>query len=64
LIGLTKEREEIYLPNESAPRIFDKNSRVMLLLRRMRDSAHDFSLGYGRKRRQMKIREEFEQAKQ
>ena len=59
LIGLAKEHEEIYLPDESAPRNFDKNSRMMLLLRRIRDAAHDFSLGYNRKRRQMKVREEF-----
>ena len=61
LIGLAKEHEEIYLPDESAPRNFDKNSRMMLLLRRIRDAAHEFSLGYNLKRRQMKIREEFEQ---
>jgi excinuclease ABC subunit C len=63
LIGLAKEREEIYLPDESAPRIFDKNSRMMLLLRRIRDAAHDFSLSYNLKRRQMKTREEFKQVK-
>ncbi len=63
LIGLAKEREEIYLPDEASPRNFDKNSRMMLLLRKIRDAAHDFSLGYNRKRRQMKIREEFKQAK-
>jgi excinuclease ABC subunit C len=63
LIGLAKEHEEIYLPDEASPRIFDKNSRMMLLLRRVRDAAHEFSVGYNRKRRQMKIREEFKQAK-
>ena len=63
LIGLAKEHEEIYLPNEAAPRNFDKNGRMMLLLRKIRDSAHDFSLGYNRKRRQMKIREEFKKPK-
>ena len=63
LIGLAKEREEIYLPDEAVPRIFDKNIRMMLLLRKIRDAAHDFSLGYNRKRRQLKIREEFKQAK-
>jgi excinuclease ABC subunit C len=61
LIGLAKEHEEIYLPDESAPRSFDKNSRMMLLLRKIRDAAHEFSLGYNLKRRQMKIREEFKQ---
>ena len=59
LIGLAKEREEIYMPEDSAPKRFDKNSRMMLLLRRIRDAAHDFSLGYNLKRRQMKTREEF-----
>jgi excinuclease ABC subunit C len=59
LIGLAKEHEEVYLPNELMPRVFDENSRMMLLLRRIRDAAHRFSLGYNRKRRQMKIREEF-----
>jgi excinuclease ABC subunit C len=59
LIGLAKEREEIYLPDDPVPKIFDKNSRMMLLLRKIRDATHDFSLGYNRKRRQMKIREEF-----
>jgi len=36
---------------------------MMLLLRKIRDAAHDFSLCYNRKRRQMKIREEFKQTK-
>jgi excinuclease ABC subunit C len=62
LIGLAKEHEEIYLPDDPAPKSFDKNSRMMLLLRKIRDATHDFSLSYNRKRRQMKIREEFKQA--
>ncbi len=61
LFGLAKEREEIYLPNDPVPKVFDKNSTMMLLLRKIRDAAHDFSLGYNRKRRQMQIREEFKQ---
>ena len=59
LIGLAKEHEEIYLPDEPEPKSFDKNSRMMLLLRKIRDAAHEFSLSYNLKRRQMKIREEF-----
>ncbi len=59
LIGLAKEHEEIYLPDDPVPKSFDKNSRMMLLLRKIRDATHDFSLSYNRKRRQMKIREEF-----
>ena len=63
LVGLAKEHEKIYLPDESAPINFSKNSKMMLLLRKIRDAAHDFSLGYNLKRRQMKIREEFKQTK-
>jgi len=60
LIGLAKENEEIYRPGRSTPLRFNKNSRMMLLLRQIRDAAHGFSLGYNIKRRQMKIKEEFE----
>ncbi len=59
LIGLAKEHEEIYLPGESTPKQFDKNSKMMLLLRQIRDVTHDFTLSYNRKRRQMKLKEEF-----
>lgn len=59
LIGLAKKNEEIFLPNVLNPRRFDKNSRMMLLLRRIRDTAHNFSISYSRKRRQMKVRDEF-----
>lgn len=60
IIGLAKEREEIYFPNDPTPHTFDKNSRMMLLLRKIRDAAHEFSLGYNRKRREMQTREEFQ----
>jgi excinuclease ABC subunit C len=59
LIGLAKEREEIFLPEETRPRCFNKNNRMMLLLRRIRDSAHTFAVRYNRKRRHMKVRDEF-----
>lgn len=59
LIGLAKKNEEIYLPDESSPRRFDKNSRMMLLLQQIRDAAHNFSIGYNRKRRQIKMRNDF-----
>jgi excinuclease ABC subunit C len=59
LIGLAKEREEIYIPNDPTPKVFPKTSRMMLLLRKIRDATHDFSLGYNKKRREMKAREEF-----
>jgi excinuclease ABC subunit C len=59
LIGLAKEREEIYLPDCDAPLRFDKNSRMMLLLRQIRDATHNFAVAYNRKRRQMKMRNGF-----
>ena len=59
LIGLAKEREEIYLPGEAVPKHFDKNSRMMILLRQIRDATHKLSLSYNLKRRQMKMRKEF-----
>jgi len=59
LIGLAKENEEIYIPNERNPRKFEINSKMMLLLRQIRDAAHNFSVNYNRKRRQMKMRNDF-----
>jgi len=59
LIGLAKEHEAIYLPEEKVPRKFDANSRMMLLLRQIRDAAHIFAVRYNRKRRQMKMRDDF-----
>jgi excinuclease ABC subunit C len=63
LIGLAKEHEDIFLPGESTPLRFSKNSRMMLLLRQIRDATHTFSIGYNRKRRQIKMREEFKKDK-
>ncbi len=59
IIGLAKKMEDIYLPSEVTPRKFNNNSKMMLLLRKIRDETHNFSLNYNKKRRQMKMREEF-----
>ena len=59
LIGLAKEHEEIYLPDDPVPKHFDKDSRMMLFLRQIRDATHRFALGYNLKRREMKLRDEF-----
>ncbi len=59
LIGLAKKQEEIYLPQTTEPLKFPKNSRMMLLLRKIRDATHDFSVGYNRQKRKMKLRDEF-----
>jgi len=60
IIALAKEREEVYTPNDKTPLQFDNNSKMMLLLREIRDSVHRFVLSYNRKRRDMRLREEFE----
>ncbi len=60
LIGLAKEREEIYLPDDALPHKFDSKSRMMLLVRQIRDATHGYALGYNKKRREMKIRNEFQ----
>lgn len=59
LIGLSKQHEEIHLPDKLVAMHFPENSRMMLLLRRIRDATHNFSIGYNLKRRQMKIRDDF-----
>lgn len=59
IISLAKKQEEIYLPGNENPKSFDKNSKMMLLLRQIRDEAHRFAITYNKKRRQMKMREEF-----
>ena len=61
VIGLAKEHEDIFPLGETTPLRFSKNSRMMLLLRQIRDATHDFSIGYNRKRRQIKMREEFQE---
>jgi len=63
IIALAKENEEIYTPNNSTPLNFNNNGKMMLLLREIRDSVHRFVLGYNKKRRDMKLRDEFEQLK-
>jgi excinuclease ABC subunit C len=59
LIGLAKENEEIYLPNQAEPLQFERDNRMMLFLRKVRDETHRFSLGYNKKRRAMQLKSEF-----
>ncbi len=60
IFALAKENEEIYLPGSSEPLRYPKSGRMMLLVRAIRDSVHKFVLNYNRKRREMKMRDEFE----
>lgn len=57
-IALAKEEEEIYIPHLPTPLKLEKNGRMMLFIRSIRDAVHGFALGYNRKRRQMKFRKE------
>ena len=46
IIGLAKEREEIFRPGQSAPLVIDHSSGAIRLLQRIRDEAHRFANGY------------------
>ncbi len=63
IIALAKEFEEIYLPNTHEPLRFGRNSKMMLLLRSIRDEVHRFALAYNRKKRQMRLREEIKNSR-
>ncbi|MFA6072766.1 MAG: excinuclease ABC subunit UvrC [Candidatus Woesearchaeota archaeon] len=59
VISLAKKNEEIYTMQQQAPLTFKKTSRMMLLLRQIRDSTHNYVIAYNKKRREMKLKEEF-----
>jgi excinuclease ABC subunit C len=46
VIGLAKEREEIFRPGTSEPLVVDHSSGAIRLLQRIRDEAHRFANGY------------------
>jgi len=50
VIGLAKEYEEIYLPDDK-PLMLPQNSKALHLLQRVRDEAHRFAVEYHRKLR-------------
>jgi excinuclease ABC subunit C len=45
IIGLAKEREEIFRPGQSRPLVIDHSSGAIRLLQRIRDEAHRFANG-------------------
>ncbi len=51
VIGLAKEREEVFLPGVGQPFILPANSKALYLLQRLRDEAHRFAITYHRKLR-------------
>ena len=46
VIGLAKEREEIFRPGQADPLVIDHSSGAIRLLQRIRDEAHRFANGY------------------
>ncbi len=51
IVGLAKQREEIYLPGNPVPLTPDPQSAGMRILRHMRDEAHRFAITHQRRRR-------------
>jgi excinuclease ABC subunit C len=51
VIGLAKEREEVFLPGIAQPFVLPTNSQALYLLQRLRDEAHRFAVTYHRKLR-------------
>ncbi len=56
--GEKRDRNEIYTIHKSDPLIFNDNSTMMLFLRKVRDSVHNYVINYNRKKRDMRFREE------
>jgi excinuclease ABC subunit C len=48
LIGLAKEREEIWFPETATPLLLPATDPGLRLLQRLRDEAHRFAIGYHR----------------
>ena len=46
LIGLAKEREEVFRPLDTEPLVLDHNRPALKLLQRIRDEAHRWANGY------------------
>jgi len=48
LVGLAKEREELFLPGSTGPILLSVTSPALYLVQRLRDEAHRFAITYHR----------------
>jgi excinuclease ABC subunit C len=51
VVGLAKEREELWLPGATAPLVLPPTSQALYLMQRLRDEAHRFAITYHRQLR-------------
>jgi excinuclease ABC subunit C len=51
VVGLAKEREELWLPSSAAPLVLPPTSQALYLVQRLRDEAHRFAITYHRQLR-------------
>ena len=51
VVGLAKEREEIFVPGRPEPITLPRGSQGLFLVQRIRDEAHRFAIGYHRRLR-------------
>lgn len=56
--GEKRDRNEIYTIHKSDPLIFNDNSTMMLFLRKVRDSVHNYVISYNRQKRSIRFRQE------
>jgi len=56
IIGLAKQREEIFMPGESLPVTSDREQPGVQLLRRLRDEAHRFAVSFHRDKRSQRMK--------
>lgn len=52
VVGLAKQREEIFFPNRSEPLLLPRHSQGLYLVQRIRDEAHRYGITAHRKKRQ------------